>query len=174
MLLSEQGPEHRAQPRFRPPAHFINLPVQELDLEARHQVLRQLADLTRAIGELVPLVGLEESELGGNVWGSVYATEMDARHCSRPRIDVGGKQARLAHERIDQAALAGLDLTNDADAAGQAVEHAQRIVNERAALQQRLHRSQLASARDQLRAQGLEPFSDLPSIELGDWRRGHG
>src|SRR5262245_58311151 len=148
--------------------------MQELDLEAGHQALRELADLAGAVGELLPLVGLEESELGGNVRRGVGAAEMDARDRSRPWIDVSRKQARLAHERVDEAALAGLHLSNDADAAGQAVEQAQRVVNKGAALQQRLHRAQLASTGDQLRPQGLELLADLTSIELGDRRRGHG
>jgi hypothetical protein len=49
---------------------------------------------------------------------------MDPRHRRGPRIDVGRQEAGLAHERVDQAALAGLDLPNDADAAGEAIEQA--------------------------------------------------
>src|SRR5436853_3148042 len=40
---------------------------------------RELTDLPAAVGELLPLVGCEEAELGGDVGRRVGEAEMDAR-----------------------------------------------------------------------------------------------
>ncbi len=134
MLLAEELIKSQTQSQRRATAHLFDVLLQELDLEAWHQALRELTDLSAAVGELLPLVGCEEAEFGGDVGRRVGEAEMDAGHRCGPRIDVGGQQARLAHERIDQAALAGFDLPNDADAAGEAIEQAQCVVDEGAAL----------------------------------------
>src|SRR6185369_3425918 len=65
VLLAEERVERWAQSQRRATAHLFDVLLQKLDPEARHQALRELADLATAVGKLLPLVGCEKAELGG-------------------------------------------------------------------------------------------------------------
>jgi hypothetical protein len=118
----KQFRERRAKPFLRPTAHRIYVLLEELDLEAWHETLRQFADVTSSLHEMLPLIRIEECEFAGHIGWGIGATEMEARNCSGPRIHVGRQKPYPLHESIYKAALARLYLSDDSDSAREAGE----------------------------------------------------
>ena len=96
--------------------------LEELDLEAWHETLRQFADVTSSLRQMLPLIGIEEREFAGHIGWSIGATEMEVRNCSGPRIHVGRQKPDPLHESIYKAALARLYLSDDGNSAREAGE----------------------------------------------------
>ena len=112
---SEQLCEIRSEPHDGALLHRFDVAVEQIRLEARVQTLRQLADAPVAVGEIAPFLGRKELERRG-VRRRLSLAEVQMGDGGRPWRDVGRQQPRLARERIDEGALAGLDLPNDGDA----------------------------------------------------------
>ena len=90
MSPPKQLGECRTEPLLRSPTQRIDALLEQLDLEARHEPLRQLAYAASSVRQLLPFVGSEESELSGDVRWSIQTTIVEMRDRRRPRIDVRG------------------------------------------------------------------------------------
>ena len=91
--------------------------LEQLDLEAGHEALRQLTNVPAAVRQMLPFVGIEERELRSHVGWSVGAAKIEMRDCRGPGIDVSWQQGGPLHERIDEAALARFHLPDDGNSA---------------------------------------------------------
>ena len=67
MLFPKQLAQCGAEPLLGAAAHGVQVLLQQLRLESRHQPLRQLAYQPAALRQPFPLVGIEERKLGGHV-----------------------------------------------------------------------------------------------------------
>ena len=112
MLLAEQRVQDRAETLLRTTTEGIHLLVQLLDIEARHQLLGEFADMPNAGSQVLPFTSFEKRELCRHVGGYIGTAEVKMRHRGCKRIDIGRKHVRFAGERVAEAALANLDLTD--------------------------------------------------------------
>src|SRR5262245_61030453 len=117
--------------------------LEQFRLEAGNQTLGELADMPAAPRQPLPLVRVEERELGRDMWWSIGAGEVQMGDRRGPWVDVGGQEAGTAHEPVDERALASLDLTDHGEAARELRQQAQHVVHEGAA-PERPRRLQLA------------------------------
>src|SRR5215468_9778312 len=112
MLLTEQRAESRTKPLFRTMTKGIHLLASLLDVEPRHELFSEFADMSGTGGQLLPFIGLEEGELGGHVGWQVGTAEVEICDHGRKRIDIGREHVRLARKRVREAAFARLHLTD--------------------------------------------------------------
>ena len=126
---SEQLGEIGAEPHDGALLHRFDMAAEQIRLEARVETLHQLAHALVAVGEIVPFGGGEELERGG-ARRRLSLPEVQVGDGGRPRRHVGGQQPRLAHEGIDEGALAGLDLPDDGDAEHLLIEATDRLADE--------------------------------------------
>jgi hypothetical protein len=152
VALSEQVGEPRPQALLGALAHHFKLRPQQVRLEARHQTLGQLAQPAAAVGQLLPLVDREQMEHGGMLWRYGGLAEVQRRDDHGPWVDVGRQQAGALGERVDEGALAGLDLSDDGDAAGALLQLLPGGFQERGGM--------LAQQSAQSACQGQKPHSD--------------
>ena len=164
VLLAEQRAQRGAEALLGAAPHRIDVLLEQLWLEARNQALGQLADMPAATRQPLPLVRVEERELGRDIGWSIGAGEVQMRNRRSPRVDVGGQEAGTADQPVDERALAGLDLTDHGDAARELRQEAQHVVHKGAAAE-RPRRLQLASADHQLAPHGFKLRADLACRE---------
>ncbi len=117
MALAEKLAEPGTQTALGSCAHHLQLRPQQIGLEARDELLRQLAQPSAAIGEFLPLVAGEEMEDARILRTRRAVAEVHRSDDGGPGIDVGRQEIRALGQRIDEGALARLDLADHGDAA---------------------------------------------------------
>ena len=159
MALPEQVCELGAETPLGPLAHDLELRAQKIGLEAGHEALGQLPQTAAALGQFLPLIGREKMEHRRVLGRRRTVAEVKRRHHRRPGIDVRRQESRSLRERVDERALAGLDLADDGDAAAALVKLiARRFQKRRCVLAQQV--AQTFDQRQQAQPAFLQPRAD--------------